>query len=266
MHFVTVNDIAIHAGLTAGARPGSQTLVFVNSLGTDFRIWDAVVATLGGRFTTLRYDKRGHGLSDVGATPYRMDDHIADLAALMDRFELRRAVIVGLSVGGMIAQGLARSRPDLVEALVLSNTAHKIGDRATWDQRIDTVERDGIGAICEGVMEKWFTPDFRREDNPAFRGHRNMLLRASGEGYMATCNAIANTDFTKEAPLIDVPTLCIAGEEDGSTPPDLVRSLADLIPNARFALIEAAGHIPNVERPEAYANEIERFLQECSGR
>lgn len=259
MQFARINDIALHYQVIGGPQT-KPVLVFVNALGTDFRIWRDVVVRLAGDFPILTYDKRGHGLSDIGRTPYAMDDHVADLAALLDHLSVKGAIICGLSVGGLIAQGLYAIRPDLVKALVLCDTAHRIGTADVWNGRIAAVERDGIEGMADAVMERWFTPDFRRPENAAFHGYRNMLVRQPAAGYAATCAAIRDADFTQAAGRIDVPTLCLVGDQDGSTPPDLVLSIAKLIPGARYEIIADAGHIPCVEQPEAMTALLNAFI------
>lgn len=259
VQFATVNDVILHHQLIGGPadRP---VIVFVNALGTDFRIWRDVVVRLAGDFPILNYDKRGHGLSDLGQVPYSMDDHVLDLAALLDRFDVKQAVVCGLSVGGMIAQGLHAKRPDLVKALVLSDTAHRIGTAEIWDARIESVETHGIESLADAVMERWFTPAFRRPENAAYNGYRNMLTRQSAVGYAATCAALRDADLTEAARGISVPTLCVVGDHDGSTPPDVVLSLAKLVPGARYEVIKDAGHIPCVEQPEVLAAMIRAFV------
>lgn len=259
MKFARVNGVVLHYDLEGDA--GLPPLVFSNSLGTDFRIWDLVVERLAGRFRMLRYDKRGHGLSDAPHGPYRLFDHVDDLAALMDHCSIGRAAIVGLSVGGLIGQGLAARHPDKVAALVLSNTAHKIGTETGWNQRIAIVTEKGMAAIADQVMQLWFTPRFRSPDNPDFAGCRTMLLRAPVEGYAGTCAAIRDADLTESTRALDIPVLCLAGEHDGSTPPDLVRSTANLIKGAEFRIIADAGHIPCVEQPDAVAELVATFLK-----
>ncbi|WP_139812187.1 alpha/beta fold hydrolase, partial [Ensifer aridi] len=164
---------------------------------------------------------------------------------------VKRAIVCGLSVGGLIAQSLYQRRPDLVRALVLCDTAHKIGTAEMWDARIAAIKAHGIEAIADGVLERWFTPAFRRPENVAFVGYRNMLIRQPVAGYLGTCAAIRNADYTDAAGKIAVPVLCVVGDQDGSTPPDLVRETAALIAGARFEVIRDAGHIPCVEQPEA---------------
>ena len=259
MPFVSIGGVTLHhryIEATGTARP----IIFINSLGTDFRIWDDVVAKLTGEISMLVYDKRGHGLSDIGAGVRSMDDHADDLSALIDHFGFDKVVLYGLSVGGMVAQRLYARRPEAVEALILSDTAHKIGTAESWNTRIATVERDGIEAIADGIMKVWFTPDFHKGRAADLAGCRNMLTRQALPGYIGTCVALRDADFTDSARRIAVPTLCIVGDQDGSTPPDLVRSLAALIPGARFEVIRGAGHIPCVEQPDALANLIRDFV------
>lgn len=259
MQFARVNGIVLHYDFTGGA--DLPVVVFSNSLGTDLRIWDDVVTRLGGRYRMLRYDKRGHGLSQATAAPYSLVDHVEDLTALLDHLAIARVAVVGLSVGGLIAQGLAARHPDLVAALVLSNTAHKIGTEQSWNSRIETVRKDGIAAIVDTVMKLWFTAAFRAPENAAFAGCRTMLLRSPVEGYVGTCAAVRDADLTESTRAISVPTLCIAGDQDGSTPADLVRSMADLIKGSQFRVIADAGHIPCVEQPAAVADLIGGFLK-----
>ena len=259
MQFARINDVTLHHQLI-GAPEGRPVLVFINSLGTDFRIWRDVIVQFAGDAAIVAYDKRGHGLSDTGTTPYAMEDHVADLAGLLDHLNVRNAVICGVSVGAMIAQGLALSRPDLVRALVLCGAVSKAGEAAVWNGRIDTVNEQGIAGLADATMERWFTAAFRSPDNAAFSGYLNMLLRSPVEGYTATCAALRDADLTESTRALKVPTLCIVGDQDGSTPPDLVRSTADLIDGARFEIVEGAGHLPCIEQPEKTARLIGDFL------
>lgn len=262
MRFVTANGIVLHHRIDEPARSdgSAPTLVFSNSLGTDYRIWDRLAGLLGSGFRLVRYDKRGHGLSDATPGPYALDDHVSDLAALLDHLGVGPAIIVGLSVGGMIAQGLSAARPELVKALVLCDTAHKIATPEIWNERIAAVEDGGIAAIAEATLGRWFSLAFHEERAQELAGWRNMLTRTPRVGYLGTSAAIRDTDLTAAAEAIAVPTLCIVGSEDGSTPPDLVRSLAALVRDADFEVIEGAGHLPCIEKPEAMASLMTRFL------
>ncbi len=258
LQFARLNGVTLHYQLI-GAPQGKPVIVFANSLGTDFRIWRDVIVRLAGDFAVVTYDKRGHGLSDIGTAPYRMDDHVGDLEALLDLLEIRSAIICGLSVGGMIAQGLYARRPDLVRALVLCDTGHRIGTEALWNGRIEAVESSGIASIADAILERWFTEKFRTGQPDDLAGYRNMLCRTPVAGYVGTAAAIRDTDYTAQAAKIAVPTLCVVGEEDGATPPELVGELARLIPGARYQPIPACGHLPCIEQPVVLTDAIRAF-------
>lgn len=260
--FIRANGIVLHTRLI-GAADG-PALVFSNSLGSDFRIWEEVAARLAGRYRILLYDKRGHGLSDAPPGPYTIDDHADDLLALLDHFNIASAAIVGLSVGGMVAQRLAVRAPERVAAMVLCGTAARIGTPESWANRIGAVERGGIASVAESILELWFTADFRQRRANEFAGWRNMLVRMPADGYVATCATVRDTDLRADAARIATPVLCVAGDQDGSTPPDLVQATSRLIPGSRFALIKDAGHIPCVEQPEVLANLVREHLEGSS--
>lgn len=227
---------------------GSRPIIFANSLGTDFRIWDDVVAALPDTVPHLRMDKSGHGLSEGGAES--IEGYAADVAAIMDRFGLNDALICGVSVGGMIAQALAQARPDLVAGLLLSNTSYRIGTAESWADRIQALDQTGLAPMADGIMERWFSPRFRREQPEDTFGYRTMLARTPVPGYRATCAAIRDADLTSAARGISCPTVCVAGSDDQATPPDTVRVLADMIAGATYLCIDEAGHLPCIEAPE----------------
>lgn len=265
MQFADLNGITMHYQQIGGPerRP---TLVFANSLGTDFRIWRDVIVQLAGEFPILTYDKRGHGLSGIGEAPYSIEDHVWDLSALLDHAKVERAIVVGLSVGGMIAMGLQAARPELVEALVLCDTAHRIGSPDMWDERIEAVEELGLEGIADAVMERWFTPDYRADAGAAYVGFRNMFMRQPAEGYMATCAAIRDAEMSEMARQIDTPTVCVVGDQDMATPVDLVSELSGLIDGARFEVIAGAGHLPCIEQPDVLAELIRTIAKEVIGK
>lgn len=265
MRFVRANGRTLH--VEADLVRDRPLVVFINSLGSDLRIWDDVAAALArARVGALRYDLRGQGLSDLGATPYRIADHVADLEAVLADVGVTRAIVCGLSVGGMIALGLADKRPELVAGLVLSCTAHRIGTAESWNARIRAVEAGGVDAIVEGVLQRWFSPAAFRDNTPALALCRNMLARSPAAGYAATCAALRDADLEEAARAVSAPTLCLAGECDGATPPDLVRALSALVPGSAFATIPGVGHLPCVEAPAAFADHLLRFVGEVFAR
>ncbi|KIC16518.1 MULTISPECIES: 3-oxoadipate enol-lactonase [unclassified Leisingera] len=258
MQIADLGDVQLHYRVDGDA--GGAPIVFANSLGTDLRVWDAVVKRLPSGLRIIRYDKRGHGLSSCPSAPYSMGALVRDAERLMDHLEVRDCMFVGLSIGGMIAQGLAVKRLDQIRALVLSNTAAKIGTAEMWKERVQAVQRDGIEALADAVMERWFARGFRA--TPELQLWRNMLVQQSRDGYAGCCAAIAGTDFYTPTSGLRLPCLGIAGSEDGSTPPDLVRETVNLIPGSQFHLIRRAGHIPCVEQPDEYAERLTAFLRE----
>ena len=254
MRFVKANGLVIH--YLAEGPEALPPLVFINPLGCDLRVWSEVERILRPDFRILCYDKRGHGLSESGPDRAEMADFARDLAALLDVLGIGRAAIVGMSIGGVIAQELCRERAELVAALVLCDTAAKIGTDESWDERIAAVERGGIESIADAVLERWFTPAFRRERTAELAGVRAMLTRTPRQGYLAACRALKRADLRPYAGAIAAPTLCLVGDQDGSTPAELVRQTAAQIKGSRFKIIEGAGHLPNVEKPAALARLI----------
>lgn len=258
MLMADLGDIRLHYRLDGA--PEGPVVVFANSLGTDLRLWDKVLPLLPAGLKVLRYDMRGHGLSDAPPGPYAMGTLVRDLERLIEGLEIRAAVLVGLSIGGMVAQGLAVKRPDLLRGVVLSNTASKIGTREMWDERVAVVREQGVAALADAVLDRWFPAAFRSSSEMA--AWRNMLERTPVEGYAGCAAAIGGADFYTPTSGLRLPVLGIAGSEDGSTPPDLVRETVELVPGSRFALIRGAGHLPCVDQPETYAGHLSEFLSE----
>ena len=208
MRIADLDTVKLHYRIDGD--PDGAPVLFSNSLGTDLRLWDQVIDLMpktGLRF--IRYDKRGHGLSECTPAPYTMGTLVRDVARLMDHLDIRGAIFVGLSIGGMIAQGLAAKRLDLVRAMVLSNTGAKIATREMWAQRIEGVETGGIEALADATMQRWFSDAFRQTD--AFAAWRNMLVRQPAEGYIGCSHAISATDFMSPTSALRLPTLCSAG-------------------------------------------------------
>ena len=258
MRIADLGDVQLHYRID-GPEDGAP-VVFANSLGTDFRLWDPILPYLPDGLRIIRYDKRGHGLSSCPPAPYSMGALVSDAERLLDMLDLRDCLFVGLSIGGMIAQGLAVKRLDLIRAMVLSNTGAKIGTPQMWSDRIAAVEAGGIEALADPVMERWFSKSFRA--TPELQLWRNMLVRQPDAGYAGCSAAISGTDFYTPTSGLRLPVLGIAGSEDGSTPPDLVRETVDLIPGSKFHLIRGAGHLPCVEQPQAYAQVLTDFMRD----
>jgi 3-oxoadipate enol-lactonase len=263
MPFIQVDKV-VHYYAVEG-EVDAPALVFTNSLGSDHRIWDPILPYLKKKFRIIRYDHRGHGLSDATPSPYLIDDFVNDLGGLLEILQVDKSIVCGLSVGGMIAQGLAASHSDRVGALILCDTAMQIGPPSMWDERMAIIQKDGIGALTGPIMERWFTRGFRENRVEEFSGYVNMLERTPVEGYIGTCCAIRDADLREAAASIDRPTLVLCGDRDLATPPELASKLADAIPGASFSLVKDAAHISCVEQPERFSSLLLNFLERiCS--
>jgi 3-oxoadipate enol-lactonase len=241
---------------------GAPWLVFVNSLATDLRLWDDVIARIGGRYRVLTWDLRGHGLSDTPAGPWRIADLTDDLLALLEHQRIARFALCGLSVGGLVAQDVAARAPQRVAALVLSNTGLRIGAPDVWETRMEAVRSGGMAAVVDATMARWFTPAFRA-DRARLAPWHHMVARTPPEGFLHTAAAIRDADMTAAAAAISAPTLVIGGAEDGGTPPDLARALAAAVPAAALEIMPDVAHLPCVEDADAYAVRLTSFLREA---
>jgi 3-oxoadipate enol-lactonase / 4-carboxymuconolactone decarboxylase len=257
MNFIKINNATLHYEYLNTHR--DTTFVFINSLGTDFRIWDRVVSDLKHYGNILRFDKQGHGLSSLSENTQTIADYAQDVLGLMDALQIEKAVVVGLSIGGIIAQYLGINHANRLEKLILSNTAPKIGTYETWAMRINNLKTNGIASITEGVMKVWFSDSFHQTRADELEGYKTMFERSNTEGYVRACDAIRTNDLTAQISSIKTPTLCFAGTADGSTPPELVKAMADKIPNAEYVLIDEVGHIPCVEVPKTIFEHIYNF-------
>jgi len=258
MRVLGEGDEALHVVETGPA--DGPALLLLHALGTDLRLWEGLVARLPAGLRIVRMDLRGHGLSACPPGPYPMGKLVTDAERVTDALGLRDVVVLGISLGGLIAQGLAVKRSELLRGLVLSNTAAKIGTADQWQDRIAAARAGGLAAMVEGTLERWFPEPFR--SGPEAAAIRRMFLRQPLEGWAGCAAAIAGTDFLTPVSTLQVPTLAIAADRDGSTPPDLVRETAEAIPGARLHLIRGAGHLPLIDAPEAYAEALGGFLAE----
>lgn len=235
-------------------------IVFANSLGTDLRLWDDVVSRLPEEFRLIRYDKRGHGLSSCPPGPYSIDGLTDDAEQLIEYLEIPSCIFVGVSIGGMIGQNLAARRPDLIRALILSNTAPVMGDPKMWNERIETITKHGVESIAGQILERWFSPGYLLRDEAL--AWRNMLARTPQDGYIGCCQAIAGADLSDRTASLKLPVLVIAGSQDQASPPDVVENTARLINGAKYRLLDAVGHLPSVEVPEVTATLLTNFIKE----
>ena len=253
-NMATAAPIDLH--YRVGGPSGAPVLVLAHALGLSMAMWDPQVAPLSREFRVVRYDHRGHGGSPVPDGPYRIEDLGRDLLRLLDRLELRRVSFCGLSLGGMVGLWLGANAPERVDRLVVCCTAARMPRPEDYAARANVVRAQGMGAIGDTVIGRWFTPAFqaRRPDDVA--GIKSILLATPPEGYAATCDALAVMDLRNDLARTTASTLVIAGAEDQSTPPERGQEIAGRIRGARFVIIPGAAHLANVEQPEAVTARI----------
>jgi 3-oxoadipate enol-lactonase len=235
-------------------------VVFAHALGADHRIWDQVVAQLSPNLRLIRYDCRGHGASSTPAAPYSMGMLIRDAERLLDHLAVRDCVFVGLSMGGMIAQGLAIKRLDQVRALVLANTAAKIATAQIWHEHVTLLSEHGVDGMADTILPTWFARKFQDRDTIAT--WRARLIATPLDGFIGCAAAIGGTDFYTTTASLTLPTLGIASADDTATPSDLVRETVALIKGSRLEILRGAGHLAPVEVPQAFAALLSRYFLE----
>jgi 3-oxoadipate enol-lactonase len=238
--------------------PDAPVLVLSHALGLSLAMWDPQFASLSRAFRVVRYDHRGHGGSPVPAGPYRIEDLGRDVLHLLDRLALERVSFCGLSLGGMVGMWLAANAPARIDRLVVCCTAARMPRPEDYAARARLVRAQGMAAIAQAMIGRWFTPAFQVRRPDLVAGIKALLLATPPEGYAATCEALAAMDLRDDLPRIAASTLVIAAAEDQSTPPEQAEEIAQRIPGAEVVVIPDAAHLANVEQPEAVTAQILR--------
>jgi 3-oxoadipate enol-lactonase len=237
-------------------RGGAPPLVLANSLGARQQLWTRQLPALAERFRVLTYDHPGHGASGLPDEPCTVEAFARGLLELLDALALERVSLCGTSLGGMVGMALALEAPERVERLVLSCTSAYVGPPDAWAERARSVRTDGMEAIAESVVVRWFTPELPRERPETVARFRAMLVETPAEGYARCCEALAAWDARERISEISVPTLVIAGADDPATPVEHAELIVSRIPGARLLVLERAAHLANVERAEEYLDAV----------
>ncbi len=258
----TFSQPQLRVSVQGPARGGSAPVVLSHALGLDLTMWDCVAAALGASHPVLRYDHRGHGASAAPSGPYTMDQLVDDAARLIREWGRGPVVWIGLSMGGMVGQGLAVRHPELVAKLVLANTCARYPEagRASWAQRIATVESGGMAAAVDMIVERYFSAGFRAAEPERVAAYRALLLRNDPAGYVAACHAVANVDWLDALPGVACPTLVIAGGQDVGAPVAMSQAMVERIPGATLEVIAEAAHLSPVETPDAFMACVRGFV------
>lgn len=238
-------------------------VVLSNSLGASLAMWDAQIDLLTRKYRVLRYDQRGHGQSDAPPDPYSFDLLVGDVIALMDHHGIDRADFIGLSMGAMTGMGLVLSHQDRFGRVVLADgrAVATEGYKAMWDQRIDAIEAGGVEAIADGSLGLWFTESWRAANPTEAAAARAMIAATNPQGYIASCHALRELDYLKDLGSITLPVLYLCGGEDKGAPPAEMQEMARVTPGARYVEIPNAGHVANINQPEAFNAAVADFLE-----
>jgi 3-oxoadipate enol-lactonase len=234
-----------------------------NSLASNLSMWDPQIAALtGAGFRVLRYDSRGHGQSAAPQGPYSLEMLGEDALGLMDALELDKLHFCGLSKGGMVGQILGAKYGGRLLSLALCDTSSYMGaGAATWDERIATVRENGMAAVVEATIERWFTAPGRQRMPEEVDKVRQMVLNTPVEGYCACSEAIKVMDQRESIRAITTPTVVIVGEEDPGTTVEMAREIHQRIAGSSLVILPEAAHFSNVEQAEGFNKALLDFLK-----
>jgi len=257
-----VNINGIETRYVLSNEGGGPWLTFIHQLGGDLSVWDQLAGYFRDDYTVLRYDVRGHGKTAASSAPFGIADLSHDLATLLDALGAPTTHLVGMSMGGMIAQQFTLDHPRRVDSLTIADSSGGTPQeaRATWDQRAATARRDGMASLVPATLSRWLTPDFQAAHPEAVEQIRDVLTNTLSEGYAMACEALRDFDVRSKLGAIRCPTLTVAGRHDTGTPPASTQAIADAIEGARFELLDAA-HLAPIEQSHRFAALLETFLE-----
>lgn len=239
--------------------PSAPVLALSGSLGSTLDMWEPQLP-LAERFRLLRFDHPGHGSSPPAVGPLTIDDLGRGVVELLDELELERVSFCGLSLGGMVGMWLASRAPDRVDRLALCATSARLGPPEFWDERADLVRREGMAAVAETVLGRWFTPRFNEARASEVDRFRAMLLGTDPESYARCCEAIRDLDLRHDLQTIVAPTVVVVGADDPSTPVEQAETIVRGIPGSRLLVIPDAAHLVTVERAGAVNDAVLEHL------
>ncbi|AGP48849.1 3-oxoadipate enol-lactonase [Psychrobacter sp. G] len=237
----------------------NPALIFSNSLGTSYHMWQPQIDALQNDYFIICYDTRGHGKSSAPTGPYNLDQLGQDDINLLDYLNIDKAFFCGISMGGMTGQWLAINHPNRFHHLMLCNTAAKIGNEAAWADRAQLVREQGLKPIAATAASRWFTASFIDNYPDVVKALSDALAAGSSEGYASCCEALAVADTSEQLKTIRVPVTVLVGSEDPVTTVADGQYMVDHIPNAKLATIDAS-HISNIEQPEAFNKLVRQYL------
>ncbi|MEY9586669.1 alpha/beta fold hydrolase [Sinorhizobium fredii] len=241
---------------------GAPWITLSHALANNLTLWDEIAAALSSRYRVLRYDQRGHGLSEVVAGPYDFPMLIADVLGIWDALGIKRSHWIGLSIGGMIGYGLGIHHPDRVHSVIACDSRPDAPPEyaAYFQSRIDKARAYGMEGVVDSTIERWFTPETLAANPPVLERVREMIRTTSPSGHEGCCEALKTLAYGPELHRITVPTLLLGGDKDKGAPPHFLAEGAHKIPAGEHVVIPDAGHISALENPAAVLAAIESWL------
>lgn len=242
--------------------PDATPILLSNSLASDRGMWDPMLPGMVGRYRIVRYDTRGHGASRSARADATLDELVDDALAVLDAARIARAVVVGISLGGMTGLALALREPSRVAGLLACHCRARIDADgiAAWEQRLDVVRRNGTAALVEPTLERWFAAPFRTSAPQAMAAVRRMIAATSPEGYEACVRAIQGIALHDALDRIAVPTGFVVGAQDAAAPIPEMKAMAQRVPGAQLTVLDPCGHLSSIERPEALRAAIDALV------
>ncbi len=240
--------------------PDAPLVALSNSIGATLEMWEPQWEALSRTHGVLRYDTRGHGRSGVLDRPATVDDLADDLVGLLDALRVDRAHIAGLSLGGMTAQSLAARHPQRVISLTLMATACHITPASRWEGLERLAREQGMAALVDGAMERWFTADFARRRPDLVAAVRARFLAMDPRGYAVCCGVIRGMDLRPSLARITAPTMIIAGAEDTATTLAHAEQLREGIHDAELVVLPRVAHMLTLARPASVNAYLASFL------
>jgi 3-oxoadipate enol-lactonase len=239
---------------------GAPWLVLSNSLATNLTMWDDQARELGRGFRVLRYDQRGHGATEAPAGRYPFDLLIADALALMDALAIRKAHFAGLSMGGATALGLAQKHPDRLDRVIVCDSPCQSTPTSSqqWEERIAVAQKQGMEALVEPTIARWFPPEVIKTNPPHVDTVRQMIRSTPMKGFIGCAAALADHDYAAAVATVTRPVLFLVGEKDAAAAP--MRKLNEALPGSRYVELAGAGHISNLDQPEGFTRAVKDFL------
>jgi 3-oxoadipate enol-lactonase len=258
---ITANGITMHYEMDG---PESAPVVTLShSLATDLSMWDPQVSVLKSGYRVLRYDTRGHGGTDAPEGPYTLEQLAEDVRALLQALRIPKTHFMGISMGGMIGQVLALKNPGMLQSLIFCDTSSRIPEEALpiWEERIGLAQKQGMDALVESTMERWFTASFRRKPLPALDKIRGMIRTTPVKGYVGCSRAIMRLNLTERLREITLPSFIIVGEEDPGTPVAASQVIHEQIKGSELVILKSAAHLSNIEQQDAFNTAVMAFLK-----